>query len=233
MKHITRHIPNAITCCNLLSGCIAIVMAFKGLEPVGSLLGWQWACIFIGAAAVFDFADGAAARALKAYSKIGAELDSLSDLVSFGVAPAMLIINLMEAWGGATWSNYLVLLVPVCGALRLARFNVEDVGTTSFRGLPIPANAIFLIGLAGWINSYGYPGGGVCIILSWLSGLAMLGKFSMFSLKFKNFSVHQNLRRYVIIVAAVVFVAMYGLCGLAWTIVLYALISLLSPHRNG
>ena len=130
---------------SLVCGCVAIVMAFRGMEQIGSLAGWQWACVFMGFSAVFDFLDGAAARALKAYSKIGAELDSLSDLVAFGVAPAMMMFNLMQYHSVASghpelqWLSWSALLVPVFGALRLARFNVEDVGTTTFRGLPIPS----------------------------------------------------------------------------------------------
>lgn len=229
-NRIVSNIPNTITCLNLLSGCVACIMAFRGYEQVGALAGWQWCAVFIGLAAVFDFCDGAAARLLKAYSKIGAELDSLSDLVSFGVAPAMLIFNIMNARNGGMWTSYAALVVPVFGALRLARFNVMDVGETIFRGLPIPSAAIFLIGIAGWTDTYGYPGDGVMVCLCLLTALAMVGRFKMFSLKFKNFTLHENLRRYVLIVSCGVFVFIYGLSGLAWTIVLYVFMSVLSPR---
>lgn len=222
---------------SLVSGCLAIVMAFRSMEPVGALAGWQWACVFMGISAVFDFLDGAAARMLKAYSRIGAELDSLSDLVAFGVAPAMLIFNLMQLYtsmapdGGHAWLSYTALLVPVFGALRLARFNVEDVGTTTFRGLPIPSACIFLIGVAGWIQSYGYPGSAPIALLLVLTSVAMVGKFKMFSLKFRNFVLHENLRRYVLLAGALVFVFVYGLSGLAWTIVFYIFLSVLSRRE--
>ncbi len=222
---------------SLVSGCLAIVMAFRCMEPVGALAGWQWACVFMGISAVFDFLDGAAARILKAYSRIGAELDSLSDLVAFGVAPAMLIFNLMQLYtsmapdGGHAWLSYTALLVPVFGALRLARFNVEDVGTTTFRGLPIPSACIFLIGVAGWIQSYGYPGSAPIALLLVLTSVAMVGKFKMFSLKFRNFVLHENLRRYVLLAGALVFVFVYGLSGLAWTIVFYIFLSVLSRRE--
>ncbi|MEE1206605.1 MAG: CDP-diacylglycerol--serine O-phosphatidyltransferase [Muribaculaceae bacterium] len=228
---IISHIPNTITCLNLLSGCVAVIMAFSAYTQFGPLMGWQWSCVFMGLAAVFDFLDGAAARLLKAYSKIGAELDSLSDLVSFGVAPAMLMYNIMAQFGEHSWLNYLTLAVPVFGALRLARFNVMDAGSTSFRGLPIPSAAIFLIGVAGWVNSYGYPGSAVIVLLCLLASFAMVGRFYMFSLKFKNFAVHENLRRYVLLAAAVVFMIIYGLSGLAWTILLYVLLSVMSRRR--
>ena len=169
-------------------------MAFSAYETFAGLPGWQWTCIFIGAAAVFDFLDGAMARLLKAYSKIGAELDSLSDLVSFGVAPAFLMFNIMGHFAQLSgsdamlWLQYSALLVPVFGALRLARFNVMDVGDTTFRGLPIPSAAIFLIGIAGWVNDYYYPGHVIVAVLIALVSVAMVGRFSMFSLKLKNFS---------------------------------------------
>lgn len=229
-NRIVSNIPNTITCLNLLSGCVACIMAFRGYGQVGALAGWQWCAVFIGLAAVFDFCDGAAARLLKAYSKIGAELDSLSDLVSFGVAPAMLILNIMNAHNGGMWTSYAALVVPVFGALRLARFNVMDVGQTTFRGLPIPSAAIFLIGVAGWTDTYGYPGDIVMIGLCLLTAFGMVGRFKMFSLKFKNFVLHENLRRYVLIVSCGVFVFIYGLSGLAWTIVLYVFMSVLSPR---
>jgi CDP-diacylglycerol--serine O-phosphatidyltransferase len=206
-------------------------MAFKCYEPVGALQGWQWTCIFIGAAAIFDFCDGAAARLLKAYSKIGAELDSLADLVSFGVAPSFMIFNIMQHYGDNVLC-YAALLVAVFGALRLARFNVYDTGSTTFRGLPIPSAAIFLIGLAGWVASHGYPGGVPMTILSLLTAFAMVGNFTMFSLKFKNFNINENFRRYVLLFVAVMFFISYGISGFGWTIVFYLVLSLLTPRKD-
>lgn len=227
MKPITAYIPNTITCLNLVSGCIAIYMAFNAYQAFGPLSGASWCMIAIAAAALFDFCDGAAARALKAYSPLGADLDSLSDLVSFGVAPAMLILNTMLHYSDHPWLCFAALLIPVCGALRLAKFNNDTEQTTIFRGLPIPANAIFWIGMYGWISSYGYPGTAIMVILIVLLSLAMIGNFKMFSLKFKNFDWQDNFSRYVIILAAILFVAIYGIAGLAWTIILYFFISIL------
>ena len=234
MKKITKHIPNTITCLNLLSGCVAVMMAFKNIQPVGPLVGWQWCCVFIGMAALFDFMDGAAARLLGAYSDIGRELDSLSDLVSFGVAPGMMMYNIMESGCAGCWVNYVAFAIPVFGALRLARFNVSDAGMTTFRGLPIPANAIFWIGMAGWVATYTYPRPGVMAVLILLISSAMVSRTPMFSLKFKNFSLRDNFRRYVILLAAVSFVILYGLSGFMWTIVLYLFISMLTrdPQVN-
>lgn len=225
-----KWLPNTITCLNLLSGCVAIIMSFHSGEYFGSLTGLEWAYTAIAAAALFDFCDGAAARLLKAFSPLGKDLDSLSDLVSFGVAPAMIMLNVSLSYTSTPWLCYAVLLLPVSGALRLAKFNNDAEQATTFRGLPIPANAIFWIGISAWIQTYGYPGTAVIVILTVLLSLAMVGNFRMFSLKFKNFALRDNFSRYTIIVAAIIFVALYGLSGLAWTILLYFLISLL--RRN-
>ena len=234
MKRIIAQIPNSITCLNLLSGCIAVIFAFSATDTVAGLAGWQWCAIAIGAAAVFDFCDGACARLLKAYSKIGAELDSLSDLVSFGVAPAMLMLNLFRHYAPGSPLCFAALAIPVFGALRLARFNVSDVGKTTFRGLPIPANAIFWVGMAGWIDQYKcLPGGeAVTALLLVLFSLIMVSNLPMFSLKFKNFALAENFRRYVIILATIAFVAIYGVTGLAWSIILYLMISLLARKEQ-
>lgn len=231
-KKVTRPIPNVITLCNLLSGCVAIFMAFHQEETFWGLPGLWWTWIAIGAAAVFDFCDGASARLLDAYSPLGKELDSLSDLVSFGVAPGMMILNLMAANAQYPLLAAFALLIPALGAFRLARFNVDDTQTTTFVGLPIPANAIFWIGLAGWIGHFGYPSTGVMIALTVLISWLMVSNIRMFSLKFHNFDWRENFRRYVLIFAAVAFLVLRGVEGLMWTIVLYILISLLGRKEE-
>ena len=231
IKRIISSIPNTITTLNLLSGCMAVICAFHSEELMSGLTGGEWTCIFIGLAALFDFCDGASARLLHAYSDIGKELDSLADLVSFGVAPAMLILNVMLQTSDHPWLCFITLMIPAMGALRLAKFNVDDSQATTFRGLPIPGNAIFWIGVYGWINTYGYPGTAAMTVMIVLISLSMVSRISMFSLKFKNFSISENFRRYVIILAAIAFVVIYGLAGFAWTILLYMLISILSRKR--
>ncbi len=232
IRRIISCIPNTITSLNLISGCLAIMTAFHCYQTIYGISGAEWTCILIGIAAIFDFCDGASARLLKAYSPVGKELDSLADLVSFGVAPAMLIFNIMSSFSQHHWLCYTTLLIAALGALRLARFNIDDSQTTTFRGLPIPANAIFWIGIYGWIVRYGYPGSAIMAILIVLISLSMVSNINMFSLKFKNFDIRENFRRYVIIFAAIAFVVLYGLAGLAWTIVLYMLISMLSRRRT-
>lgn len=124
------------------------------------------------------------------------------------------------------------LLIALMGALRLAKFNVDTRQTTSFIGLPIPANAIFWIGTLGWINVHGYPGDIIMTVLIIALSLLMVSELKMFSLKFANLSPRDNVRRYVVLLAAILFVITDGLAGLAWTIVLYILISLLGKKTD-
>ncbi|MDE6267657.1 MAG: CDP-diacylglycerol--serine O-phosphatidyltransferase [Muribaculaceae bacterium] len=232
MNRIIKCIPNTITTCNLLSGCIAIIFSFSLFEISSGLEGWKWVMIFIGMAAVFDFCDGLAARTLKAYSDIGKELDSLSDLVSFGVAPAMLMFNLISSLYPASPLRFLALLIPAMGALRLARFNVDDRQTSTFIGLPIPANAIFFIGLAATLISHWSR------VSPWLVAIAliivpilMVSDIPMFSLKFKNLRFQGNFPRYFIIICTIIFEVCMGVSGLLWIIILYVLTSIVACRR--
>lgn len=230
-KRISSYIPDAITCLNLVSGCIAIFMAFNIGTSFGAFTGGQWAMIAIAAAAVFDFFDGASARALNAYSDLGKDLDSLSDLVSFGVAPAMLVLNAMLAAGTPLAAGLFTLAIPVCGAIRLAKFNNDTTQGSVFKGLPIPANAIFWIGTYAWFGKYGFPGWVPVVPVILLVSQAMTANFRMFSLKFKNFDLAPNFLRYVILFAAILFLVCYGLAGLVWTILLYILLSYFGRNR--
>lgn len=208
----------------MLSGCAAIWFAFHFGSDFGPLSALQWCWICIGVAAVFDFCDGFSARMLKAYSPVGKELDSLSDLVSFGLAPAFMVMNMMDALGSAWAPSLAALLIAVLGALRLAKFNVDTRQSTSFIGLPIPANAIFWIGASAWVMRYGYPGPVVTICVIAFVSMLMVSEMPMFSLKFQSYGFKENVRRYTVMAAAVLFVATGGIPGLMWTIVLYILI---------
>ena len=138
----------------------------------------------------------------------------------------MLIYNTISAFSDCHWVAYIAILIPVMGELRLARFNIDDRQTTSFLGMPIPANAIFWIGFTAWIHRYGYPGDIVMAVLIVVMSLLMvMTRMKMFSLKFKNFDIRENLRRYIIIIAAIFFVVMYGIAGLAYAILFYVVLS--------
>lgn len=230
LDRIKANIPNTITCLNLLSGVMACIFAFHYSETFGALLGYQWAFVCIGAAALFDFCDGAAARLLHAYSDLGKELDSLSDLVSFGIAPALIVFNTINLFNTgdpltlSPWA-FVALVIPVMGALRLARFNIDTRQTTSFIGLPIPACAIFWIGLVGWLHRTEVFNNWILSVVIILMALMMVSGVRMFSLKFKNFGFRENFRRYMLLLAALLFVISNGISGLAWTILFYILVS--------
>lgn len=230
MQQIRSNTPNLITCLNLISGCVAVIMAFHISDEIYGLTGQQWFYICVAAAAMFDFGDGFSARMLRAYSPVGKELDSLSDLVSFGVAPGMLMVNLILANVSCGWAAGVALLIPAFGAYRLAKFNVDDTQTSTFRGLPIPANALFWLGFADWISRHGFPNywivAGIIVVMSWL----MVSPIRMFSLKFKTWGFTDNIKRYAILLAAAAFVSVYGVTGLGWTIVLYVMLSLFTKN---
>lgn len=229
LRTIKQNIPNTITCLNLLSGCVAIVFAFNFSKDFGGLQGYELAFICIGGAAVFDFCDGLSARLLHAYSSLGKELDSLSDLVSFGVAPATLVYNLMEPHCGTAWA-LVAFLIPVFGALRLAKFNIDDRQTTSFIGMPIPANAIFWIGVVAWNMQYRYLGDAWITVLAVLFPLLMVSRLPMFSLKVKSLTLRDNVRRYALLLGTLMFVAYLQVAGLLWAIILYILLSV-APQK--
>lgn len=232
MTHkIKGEIPNSITCLNLLCGCLAIISTFR-TDIVCGLEGYQWAFIFIGLATVFDFCDGAMARLIHAYSLLGKELDSLSDLISFGLAPAMLVYVTISDHSSNPWIAYAALAIAVCGGIRLAKFNIDTRQATEFIGLPIPANAIFWIGAIAAIHTYGYPSDWVMLagiaLMSWL----MLCPLRMFSLKFKDFSLHNNFMRYAVLIAAIVLVAVFKVPGFSLAILLYILAAAIYNHTS-
>ena len=231
MNAIRNNIPNAITSLNLLFGCMACIAAFSCYDPsCGGLKGYELAFLFIALSAVADFFDGLVARLLHAVSGIGAELDSLADLVSFGLAPSLVLYNLMLAQGAGHWALF-ALLLPVFGALRLARFNVDTNQTTTFTGLPIPANAIFWIGLTSWYAIHGLPLWMVLILIALLS-LLMVCNLRMFSLKMHNLSsLKENWAQYLQVIATVASVIVLGLPGLAVAIALYVLLSIIKREK--
>lgn len=237
IRRIITSVPNFLTCCNLLSGCLACICAFSFDDTVlWGVNGRQMAWIMVGVAAVFDFFDGAAARLLHAPSPLGKELDSLADLVSFGVAPSMLLYNILQVWTGSWWVPFVALFIPAMGALRLAKFNLDDSQATEFKGLPIPANAIFWIGATAWMQSHGlewmhqhvYLGNVLASAVIIGVALMMVSNMRMFSLKLKNFRIGDNLMRYILLLGAVVFVASFGVEGFAYTIILYVVLAMIN-----
>ncbi|WP_373724338.1 CDP-diacylglycerol--serine O-phosphatidyltransferase [Bacteroides heparinolyticus] len=233
-NRITRHIPNTLTCLNLFSGCIACVMAFEAR--------YEAALGFIILSAAFDFFDGMMARVLNAHSAIGKDLDSLADDISFGVAPSLIVFSLFkemnypEAMASmASYFPYLAFLLAVFSALRLAKFNNDTRQTSSFVGLPVPANALFWASLAAgghsWLTSDSlYP---ICLLLlvglfSWL----LVSEIPMFSLKFKNLSWKDNKVSFVFLIACIPLLLFMGVCSFSAIIVWYILLSLVTKKSR-
>ena len=188
--------------------------------------GYQVAFVLIALAAVFDFFDGFTARLLHAVSPLGKELDSLSDAVSFGLAPGMVLYNMLVQYEPESGVAYIAMLIPVFGALRLAKFNVSTDQSTTFTGLPIPANAIFWI---GFTNFYAEHHADVpvlvVIVLVVVLSLLMVCNLRMFSLKLHSLSVKENYKQYLLVLAFVICVGFCGVTGLAWAMLFYIVLS--------
>ena len=196
--------PNALTCCNLICGCMAAGSAFHG--------HFTWALALIICGAVFDFFDGMAARALKISSPIGKELDSLADVVTFGVAPSAMLFQLFgivqyPEW--LTWATpylpYTAFLIAAFSALRLAKFNLDERQTTSFIGLPTPANALFwaslIVAELPWLASPRFNA--LWLFLFMLAACFLLiSELPLFALKFKNYSWADNRVKYIFLCGA-------------------------------
>ena len=228
-NRITRHIPNTITCCNLLSGCMAVMAAFNADA-------WH-TLLWVVAGALFDFCDGLSARLLKAYSPIGKELDSLADLVTFGLAPAMLCLTTLCGFHYSSDTlfsiyPYIGLVLVVFAALRLAKFNTDERQTTSFLGLAVPANALFWCGLFQ-MDLSAIPGApwiiGALVIL--FAGL-MVSEIPMFSLKFKSLKWAQNKVRFIFLAVSVVILILLREKGLAAVIGWYIILSILTKGQH-
>lgn len=227
LQSTRNNAPNAVTCCNLLSGALACVAAFHAFEPWWwGLQGYQVAFVLIALAAVFDFFDGFTARLLHAVSPLGKELDSLSDAVSFGLAPGMVLYNMLVQYEPESGVAYIAMLIPVFGALRLAKFNVSTDQSTTFTGLPIPANAIFWIGFTNFYAEHhsDVPVLVVAILVVTLS-LLMVCNLRMFSLKLHSLSVKENYKQYLLVLAFVICVGFCGVTGLAWAMLFYIVLS--------
>ena len=227
MKRLSSYIPNIITCCNLTACSLAVIMALRGT--------FEQAAIFILIAAVCDFLDGLSARLLHAYSDMGKELDSLSDLISFGLAPGLMVYALLNdylllPYGNLEYLAYIALLIPVAGGIRLAKFNVDDRQTTSFIGLPIPANALFWIGVCFADTRDWHPV--IILALIVLFSYLMVSNLPMFSLKASNLSWSNNKLRYILIITSLGLIIWLGLTGLAGAIIAYILLSLIAWIRK-
>jgi len=235
-----KHIPNIITSLNLLSGFVAIIFAANG-----NIITASW---LILAAMIFDFLDGFSARLLKAYSTIGKELDSLADVVSFGVAPGLIIYHLLNDTLSLSSSpvlnsevlKFIILMIipaimPVCGALRLAVFNVDTTQANTFKGLPIPANALAVISvvIAGHnsqsliFNSF-TSSAFLLILFTIILSLLMVSRIPLLSLKVANLKFKGNEGRYILVGMVLIVFAIFRINAFPLIIPLYIIASALS-----
>jgi len=230
-----KHIPNFITSLNLVSGFIAIILAAQG-----NIVAASW---FIAAAMIFDFFDGFSARLLNAYSDIGKELDSLADVVSFGVAPAVIIYYFLESsvtgalqqQPGFSFLVLIAAIMPVCAALRLAIFNLDPGQAKSFKGLPTPASAIAVITLviaehyseSEFLTTF--LGSPVALLLLTITlSLLMVSRLDLFSLKISSLKFKGNEGRYLMVILIIISFVAFGINAAALIIPIYIISSLVS-----
>lgn len=223
-----KHIPNTITCCNLISGCIATYWAFQGDH--------QMALAFIIIGAVFDFFDGMSARLLGVSSPIGKELDSLADCITFGFAPSAIIFSFLQnitAEANSTLYTlhsmlpYTAFIMAAFSALRLAKFNLDERQAMGFIGLPTPANALFWGSLIVGAGEWSYTG--LIIMLGVpVSCYLLVSEIPMFALKFKTWGWKGNEVKYIFLLTCIPLLAFLGVSGLAAIIAWYILLSVIT-----
>jgi CDP-diacylglycerol--serine O-phosphatidyltransferase len=254
MKDAIRHIPNMLTCISLSFGFYASISGLSG--------NYYEAMIAILLAAMFDFSDGLAARLLKANSDMGKELDSLSDIISFGVAPGMMLFGFLDnLLHSLSWNDSLIckifllpaFAIPVFSALRLAKFNIDTRQKTSFIGLPVPAHAILWSsviaafspvaassdgGCTGLLATHFFTNAApeilfVCFSLSAIAtSYLLISNIPMFSLKISSFAWRENKLQYTIVLLTILLTALFGIPGIAATILLYILLSVIAYKKN-
>jgi len=222
-----KHIPNSITCLNLISGCIATYWAFQGDA--------QLALLFIVIGAVFDFFDGMVARLLHVSSPIGKELDSLADDITFGFAPSAIVFNFLVPLTThlSPIIPYLAFIMAAFSALRLAKFNLDERQALGFIGLPTPANALFwgslLVGLGEEIATLSYAG---YLILAGvlISSYLLVSEIPMFALKFKSWGWQGNEVKYIFLLTCIPLLLLLEVSGLAAIIAWYVILSVVSTQ---
>ncbi len=232
-NRIIRHIPNATTCCNLFSGCIACVMAYE--------MKYELAVSFIILGAIFDFFDGMLARLLNVSGLLGKELDSLADDITFGLAPAMIVFSLFKEVHYpefliplSEYVPYTAFIIAVFSILRLGKFNIDPRQTSSFIGMPTPANALFwgslVMGLHDFLLSVHFNAVYLFLLVCLTSWL-LIAEIPMFSLKFKSLSWRDNKVRYIFLLICIPIVFLLGIGGLAAIVIWYVLLSAVTQKK--
>lgn len=227
-----RHIPNFLTCCNLLCGAVGILYTLQSSDWLTSHSKYASNIIlpayFVWAACIFDFFDGFVARWLNVSSPIGKELDSLADVISFGLLPALFMYRLIGNSPDPSRLSCIGLMIAVFSALRLAKFNIDETQTDAFKGLPTPANALFITGLP----FLDFPGNAAILspvsltIIVIVFSLLLVSPIRLFALKFKDFSWKSNKIRFTYLLLSVLLFALLNFAALPLIILLYILLSL-------
>jgi len=215
-----RHLPNFLTCCNLVCGCLGVVFCLEG-RPVP-------AAYFVWVAGAFDFFDGFAARKLHVSSPIGKELDSLADMVSFGLLPSLVMYKLIGSSTQLEWLPYIAFMIAVFSALRLAIFNVDETQSDSFKGLNTPSNTLFITSLpliSTQVGDWLYTPW-MLVIITIVFSLLMVSRLEFFAFKFKNFSWADNKIRFTFLLVSVLLLAVLHLVAIPLIILLYIALSL-------
>jgi CDP-diacylglycerol---serine O-phosphatidyltransferase len=220
---IRSYIPNSITSLNLLSGCLGIAFAMKG-----ELAFAAW-CIW--AAALLDFMDGFLARILKAYSEIGKQLDSLADLISFGLLPASILYQMIGSTSTSEILPLFAFLLVLFSAWRLAKFNIDESQTNSFKGLPTPASAIFVSGLI-YIKMVNIEDPYILLTIVLLLSFSMVSNLPLMALKFKNYGWKGNEFRYLLVLFSLLLLIFFGIQAISFSILLYILFSFISHFKT-
>ncbi|MEB2784381.1 CDP-diacylglycerol--serine O-phosphatidyltransferase [Algoriphagus persicinus] len=225
---IKSHIPNAITLLNLLSGVIGIIWVINGNIVSGAY--------FIILAAVFDFFDGFAARLLNVQGELGKQIDSLADLVSFGVLPGMILFQMAHN-SNIVWLPYLTLIVPLLSAVRLAKFNLDTRQSDKFIGLPTPANALFISTLPYFAIEWPWVGTWLTspfflVVIAWVFSILLLVEIPLIALKFKTYSLIDNKFRYALLAIGLGLILLFGLAGIPLVILAYLGLSLVENGKS-
>ena len=220
-----KHLPNTITCCNLISGCIATYFAFLADFPM--------ALLFIVIGAVFDFFDGMTARLLHVSSPIGKELDSLADDITFGFAPSAIVFAYLQPM--CQWLAFGAFIMAAFSALRLAKFNLDERQATSFIGLPTPANALFwaslITGAGEYLKSLSFLSSSLCYIIlagTLISCYLLVSEIPMFALKFKTWGWKGNEIKYIFLLTCIPMLLFLGIGSFAAIIAWYVILSIVT-----
>ena len=210
-----RHLPNFLTCCNLICGCLGLIFLWEDPQIPTAYFVWS--------ACMFDFFDGFAACLLKVSSPIGKELDSMADMVSFGALPSLFMFKQLQFESPMDYVPYVALLIAVCSALRLAIFNIDETQSDSFKGLPTPANALFITGLPfldhKFFDFVFNPI--VLVVIVVVFSLLLVSRFELFALKFKNFTWVDNKVRFTFLLLSVLLLAVVQFAAIPLIIILY------------